>query len=410
MSEPDPSRRIRRLRVRGDADAVRELVDALTDARVAGLAAMALADLNASEAVPALIAQAHTASDEFTRADCAYTLGRMDHPEVFPALLQALNDPAPEVTQSAVAALGLLGDERAVPHLKALLNRDHWRGRADACQALLELKVADEDVEAALERLASEPEADTAGFTIENLRREFQELRHGPGAVLADDPAAEVQLARHELADERVEIRIRGVHRLREVGGNAAVSLLRSALNDPAGRVRAGAALAIGGLETPEAVPDLIRLLRTDASNHVRLMCAVAFTLRPDPDAFDALVEALRADDWKMVTAACTALARLGDLRAAGELFPLLTHPGWGVRLSACVALLELRVGDNRIVDALRQLAREPEAEEHDLVAAESRCGLDEMKELAAEMGDPEPEPFPTLADFIARARVLTKS
>ena len=115
--EPASCLRVRRLRLQGGPDAIQELIAALDDPECAHHARWALSDLKALEAVLALIRQARMAEDVTLRANCVYTLGELDHPESFPALIDALDDPSPDVSQSAIAALGLLGDED-IHHLR----------------------------------------------------------------------------------------------------------------------------------------------------------------------------------------------------------------------------------------------------------------------------------------------------
>jgi hypothetical protein len=58
-------------------------------------------------------------------------------------------------------------------------------------------------------------------------------------------------------------------------------------------------------------------------------------------------------------------------------------------------------------VDALEKLAQDPEADEDDLQAEEWNCKLDWHRDLAAEVGSPEPEPSMKWAERIEQARQL---
>src|SRR3989442_14665380 len=104
------------------------------------------------------------------------------------------------------------------------------------------------------------------------------------------------------------------------------------------------------------------------------LMCAVALERLGDERAADALLQALADPDWRVLSAAGTGLVRLGDRRAIPPLLRLLDHADRSVRYGVCRDLLNLKAGDQRLVDALERLSQDPEAEEHDLEADEWNC------------------------------------
>ena len=84
------------------------------------------------------------------------------------------------------------------------------------------------------------------------------------------------------------------------------------------------------------------------------------------------------------------ALSVQGLLKTAAVatlLFPLLEHPKWRNRLYAAEALLGMNVADERLVSAMEKLAREPEAEEHDLDAEEFNSNLDQSRNQHAITG-----------------------
>jgi HEAT repeat protein len=155
------------------------------------------------------------------------------------------------------------------------------------------------------------------------------------------------------------------------------------------------------------AIPALIHHLQADDSLRVRAMCAYKLGFQRDARILAPLVQALNSPDWKLVTMAIIGLRNLGDSAAAPHLLPVLDHAQWSLRRDACAALLGFGVGDPRILRTLEQLAREPEAVEWDLSAAESVRDLPMMREFAEE-GDPEPQSLPTMAELTQVCHVLS--
>jgi HEAT repeat protein len=139
----------------------------------------------------------------------------------------------------------------------------------------------------------------------------------------------------------------------------------------------------------PEALPGLGKHLLSDESDHVRRICSAFMHYFPAADAVPHLLPALADPDPGVVSSCCVSLGLLGDPTAIPSLLGLLDHPGWNTRLEACWALIKLKAADERIVAALEQLMREPEAVEYDL-------GMDEMNAMPdiwdESQGDEEPE------------------
>jgi HEAT repeat protein len=115
-------------------------------------AAWALGFLHDEDAAPALLrtlADRHEETD--VRAYAAEALGhlapQMQHDEALAALLQALTDRAPEIRFWAAFALGNLGDERAIPALQRLADRDPdsvpgwWSIRKEALESIEQIRM-----------------------------------------------------------------------------------------------------------------------------------------------------------------------------------------------------------------------------------------------------------------------------
>jgi len=88
-------------------------------------------------------------------------------------------------------------------------------------------------------------------------------------------------------------------------------------LEDPEGRVRRRAALAIGRVGLPEGVPPLARLLAGDRDAEVRQMAAFALGLLGNTAAIDPLRAALRDSSEPVRGRAAEALGLIGDAASA---------------------------------------------------------------------------------------------
>ena len=404
---------LRRLRIQGDAAAVQQLIAALDDPEVAQLAASLLGQTGSVEAVPALIAHLQSAPDFGVRALCADSLAEFDHPDVMPALLATLADESEAVVADICGALARREDPQVIPPLRRLLDHASWKVGCAAAEALLDLGCADDEIADALERLAADPASQESDYhtprteTLARLRRHFLEVKGLPEG--AAELAHALREAREAIADEDVQSRRRAPYALRAVPGIEATELLLRALEDPDHQVRARALLSLDAEQVAHGLPKIIDLLRSDSSGHVRSLCATKLLWCKDPGNFQPLVDALADSDWKVLMSAAIALADLGDRRAVPHLLPLLEHPRWSVRNFVAGALLDLGTADTRLVAALEQLSREPEAADWDLGALESQHDLEMMREMARECGDDEDEVRAslTMAEQLALARAL---
>jgi cyclophilin family peptidyl-prolyl cis-trans isomerase/HEAT repeat protein len=88
-------------------------------------------------------------------------------------------------------------------------------------------------------------------------------------------------------------------------------------LEDPEGRVRRRAALAIGRVGLPEGVPPLVRVLAGDRDPEVRQMAAFALGLMGNIAAIDPLRAALRDTSEPVRGRAAEALGLIGDIASA---------------------------------------------------------------------------------------------
>jgi HEAT repeat protein len=115
-------------------------------------AAWALGFLHDEDATPTLLRTLADREEETdVRAFAAEALGHIApqkrHDEALAALLHALTDPVPEIRFWAAFALGNLGDERAIPALQRLADRDSksvpgwWSIRKEALDSIEQIRL-----------------------------------------------------------------------------------------------------------------------------------------------------------------------------------------------------------------------------------------------------------------------------
>jgi HEAT repeat protein len=126
---------------------------------VRSTAALALGQHVVLPALPGLLH--HLLHDEarHVRRICVASLHGFPTEEVVGPLCEALQDADHCVRSAACIHLGLLGDPRAIPSLVPLLDDPVWNVRINACWALVKLGTADPRLESTLEQLTQEPEA-----------------------------------------------------------------------------------------------------------------------------------------------------------------------------------------------------------------------------------------------------------
>jgi HEAT repeat protein len=132
---------------------------------------------------------------------------------------------------------------------------------------------------------------------------------------------------------------------------------LRDLLQEEDPDLRIYAALALGELRDPRAVPGLIQALG-DADINVRYHAIEALGRLRAMDAVDPLVAIAETTDFFLAFPALDALAEIGDSRAAARLVPLLDD----IALRPAVLEAVGRLGDATVVEAvLAELQRSPD-------------------------------------------------
>lgn len=344
-----------------------------------------------------------TADEPYRRRHCATALGLLRSKDCLGILLEALNDPAPDVRGSAATALGRIGSHIAVDPLIQLLQDRDAITRASAATALGRIRSV-KAVEPLMTLLGGKSEKirasaaaalgniigikNTVGPLIRHLGYEDEYARRNAtralgyaGSKRAVEPlirlledsdnltraTAATALGRigsrraiepliNLLKDECPIVRSSAAWALGSLGARRAIECLISASRDASEKVRSNIATALGLLKATESSPLLIDLLK-DQSHHVRSSAATSLGQIGCEEAVSPLIQSLK-DKFPLVRAsAATALGHIGVEEAVGALAGCLKDKDSITRASVATALG--RIGDARSIHSLTHALRD---------------------------------------------------
>ena len=229
-----------------------------------------------------------------------------------PAALDNIRNPPDDgVKTAAIKALGLIGDQRAVPGLISCVAETGFR-------------------EAAVTSLGQ----------------------------IADPRAVEPILATMTATDKRY--RPAAILALRRIGAPAIRSLVRE-LGSPEVLMRRAAAAALVGSDTPRVTGALASSALHDEDSTVRASAALALGWEANLDGVAPLVAALSDPSWEVVDAAVEALGEVG-VRAIGRLQNVLRDPAQSLTVRYQVARAVAGMGHPAIAALVAALS-EPNPE-----------------------------------------------
>jgi HEAT repeat protein len=339
--------------------------------RAAGMALGALGDpsavvplVNVERAVPA------------ARGWVTDALAQLGAPAV-PALIRLLSQKGKRPSITVIAALGRIGDPRAVgPLIHALGEAKNAEraaiaeslgmlNQASACETLLRLLVDDDPIvtqraAAALARVASPACAEAL---VPHLKAANAAVRGDVATAIArtgvkraacfvaplvgDEDAAvrrkavvalgvlggaaELAFLERALRDSSAEVRERAAESLGKLGAAQSMPHLCVLLEDNYQTVRRAAAAALGRIGDAAAVPALARALEFETFTEVKLAIVIALGEINDPSALKPLEQALQAEASVRCRAAIS-IAHIGSEAAVPMLLPLLDDPVAEVR------------------------------------------------------------------------------
>ena len=278
------------------------------------------------------LAELARSKDPKIRAPAVVLMGKLKYPQWADALLAALKDEDATVRGSAAAALGEIGDRRAVEPLLAMLAADH-AVFGQVAYSLGKLRDA-----RAIDPLLAAVRSDDA------------EIRHPAMSALGeggfDDPRIVPMLIAAVTKDSSTWVRTDAIRLLTAKAGKdsrQATDALLKALDDPDVSVRSAAAEGLGELKDPRAVEPLLALLRRGAPGMEESL-GVALGRLKDPRAVEPLIRVRHDPNRGGGERQVWALGEIGGNEAIGELIGIAssqTH--WSDRVAAIKGLAKLK-------------------------------------------------------------------
>ncbi|MGZ6266880.1 MAG: HEAT repeat domain-containing protein [Candidatus Limnocylindrales bacterium] len=274
-----------------------------------------------------------------------------------PGLIKALGyDADPSVRRDAAAALGELGDPRAVEPLGLALRNPNWEHDWRDSGAAVD----------ALGRLG----APAVGTLISLFGYHSQVVRIGAAEALGAIGRPAVQPLIALMGDADLETRELAAQVLTAIGDDAIQPLIE-ALNDPAIGRRVRAAKVLGDIGDLRAVEPLARALK-DVHAGVRQAAAKSLGILPDNRVVGPLIAALGDSDPAVRRTAALALGEMGDSHAVATLLPELREPEWRHAVDCLV-----KVGEPAAAPLLSTLA-------DSLARGDKAAMVDELRETVS--------------------------
>jgi len=364
----------------GEARHAAAVARAAEDDGLRSLAEEALEALPRSEAVRQALAEVAPALPPLARLSACATLAAAGDGAALEAVLSAIDDPDERVQEEAVAALGRLGDARAVPRLCARLGdaradvaglaasaliliagrspadrqavlggcrADGAPGPSPAALRVLGAVGDAEDLVRARAALGAEglacrvaAAAAVAGLAARGLARG----EHLPELIAAlGDGSWEVRAAAarafHVLAEARAEDRLADPRGHEHPLCAQARVALQDRLGDDEPAVRAAALEALGGCGRPEHAPHIAALLAAAGSPPLVAAAALRALVRLGAATPALLERALRHPDAEVAKEAVAGAAGLAGAEGARLLSAAARSGRWDVRHAAARAM-----------------------------------------------------------------------
>jgi HEAT repeat protein len=300
-------------------------------------AVIALGRIGDGQAVPALV-RVMTADDELVIA-AAGALAKIGDRRAFEALIALIGHPQTAVRQAVVSAINSIGHPETPARVARLLDDPDPLVRESA------VKIAGyfgypECVESLFERCRDE---------VESVRRAA--IEHIP---YLDDPRTPSIVA-DALENGTAKVRASAAQAFGQLEGPRTLSSLLAAVADPDPWVRYFSARSIGRLGLPDGVPALERLAQTDPANHVRIAAVESLARIGGARVVAFLAPFVESNDNDLARAAIAGLGLIGHPDALPPLLAALRSPDPARRVDALRAVGER--GGPGAVDALRWVA-----------------------------------------------------
>jgi len=335
-----------------DRRAIRILIQTLKDddEKVAEAAASALGTIG-EPAVPALIATLGGGHPQAHRM-AVRALGQMGSVAREPLLRIIADEKSPDDTmRGAAEAVGLLGDEAAIPQLVRLLRAREGRLAMSAANALA--AIGRPAVNALVEALPSQRAELELRKAIVHALISIGEPAIDPLIAALDHHSAAVRGTAEEaltsigpaamealiaaLRSEDWDLRRRIAQILGHIGHESLAEPIVALLQDPDSGVRARSAEILGRLRQELAVEPLIRVAQTDQDEYVRRAAIKALAELRSGRAIGPLVELL--EDAQQRDVAAKALGEIGEAAVEPLIQAIYDHDDPAFREASVKAL-----------------------------------------------------------------------
>jgi len=256
-------------------------------------------------------------------------LQKVDEGDYTGLIVKALDYSATSVRMQALDTVATRGIQGAAPKVVALLTDDELEVRATACDALADLKGADEARLAALaERLSDDEDVVRASCSAAFA-----------GAAQADKWKEKVAKL---LLSQSVASREGALRVLSQWRDETSFDLIRGRLSDAEPRVVAAALAAVAPFADSATVKEVQRFVK-DERMSVRLEAVAALEQLPKDEVRNLVYESLKDREPTVRVEAASQLSRYPeDPETIIRLHALLRDENVGVRDAAALALLEL--------------------------------------------------------------------
>ncbi|MFZ2957063.1 MAG: HEAT repeat domain-containing protein [Candidatus Ozemobacteraceae bacterium] len=225
-----------------------------------------------------------------------------------PLLIEALNDPNPDISAAAASSLGNIGDPRAIDPLLELVRKNDERMLSEAPQEVLEENASQ-----------AKNVSPSDHSTTENP--EINPFRYKEMTLFRIDLFSKEYFQADGIPIPRKELVVKG-------------------LKDDNQQIRKIAAKIAIGLEDPDLVPSLIETMQNlKEEESVRYLAAEALGGMHDGRIVDPLIAALQDQNVAVRYSAATALSRCREEKALDALVSAISDPNEFVRSSVAYAL-----------------------------------------------------------------------
>jgi len=294
-----------------------------------------------------LIEKVRKSEDAGLKREAIIELGYLKDKEVYPVLVEQLQDTAASIRHAAVISMGRYGDSRAIEELvkPKILNSPVVNIRWAAVAAIT--KLGDYRVVDYLLKATDDSEWIIRNQAVTGLKEKIQEI-----IELGESRYARILIRLLSLENsEIVDLAIEGFQEL----GEDRISLLLDALKSPSALMRENASRALGILKSNQAVDMLIELLQ-DPDWRVRRSSVQALGDIGDRKAVEHLVQRLRDNVAQIQQQAVISIIKFGKLSTRSLLNALAHEKN---KFSLRVIILALgEIGDVKSIPALIDLLR----------------------------------------------------